>query len=203
MDATRCSFVVIYLVLIVIQIVKVISVQQQIQIREALDFLQPYLTKDVSRYAFDRDRLWLEHEADLRKEAEGKIFYSAIKQERLWNWCTKIYEMAANKCQVKTTQCDLGLVAYGKNGITWHRDQTYANYFAVSINISTEPTLWGYQACRNSFGAGANNESAEKQVYEIPPGGIVAFNCKNPHAVIRCDDTRYSINLWNAKFGIQ
>lgn len=186
-----------------IQIVKVISLEQQIQVREALDSLQSNLTKDVSRYAVGRPRLWLEKEAILTQASGGKQFKDAIKHERLWNWCCKIYEMAANKCQVKRNQCHLGLVAYGSVGIQWHRDASYANYFAVSINISTEPTLWGYQACRSSFGAGANDESAEKQIYEIPPGGIVAFNCKNPHAVIRCDDTRYSINLWNAKFGIQ
>ena len=73
---------------------------------------------------------------------------------------------------------------------------------AISINLSTEYTEWGYEDCRLGYDSKSPNSNSSKKVYKLAPGSVVLFNCKNSHAVIKCDDTRYSINLWsiNPKF---
>lgn len=92
-----------------IQIIKVLSEKQQLEIREYLNSYQDKLQTDVSRYAVGRQCYWIEHEAKLLSQGN----------------------------------------------------------------------------------------QVEEVVYEILPGAVVLFNCKNPHRVVRCDDTRYSINLWS------
>lgn len=178
-----------------ILIIKVISANQQKQIREYLNAHQGLLQSDVSKYAQGRQRYWIEHEAILN--SKGERYKPAAKLERLWNFAQATYSQAVEFAGLnyKPTAA-LGLVAYGAIGIDSHRDDTYADYPAVSINISSEPTLWGYKAEYPEFKYSTKQLEEPEIIYEIPPGAVVLFNCKNPHRVAICDDTRYSINLW-------
>ena len=95
---------------------------------------------------------------------------------------------------------DLGLITHGPVGINWHRDDSYAQFTAYSINLSTVDYEWGYQAQYPGFEYSRDrNDNAPQTVYRIPPGAIIKFNCKNPHAALGSDPDRWSINLWRLR----
>ncbi|QBQ73108.1 hypothetical protein kac65v162_gp078 [Nodularia phage vB_NspS-kac65v162] len=178
-----------------LQIIKVISSTQQQQIREYLDQHQQLLQRDVSSYAKGRQRFWLKSQPTLDKEP---VFNQAHKLPRLWDWCSTIFDRAMQHTGLDyQPKSALGLVAYGSVGINWHRDATYADYPAVSINLTSKSTLWGYQAMYPGYCYGKQDFTPERETFELPSGAVVLFNCKNPHAAIRCASDRYSINLWS------
>ena len=186
-----------------LKVITILPSDTQFQIRKLLDSYQSSLTSDISNYAKDRQVYWLEYQADLTKVNGGKVYKPGIHIPRLWDYCSKLFDKAIIHSKLNyTPTLDLGLVAYGNKGISWHRDASYADYPAVSINLSTEETLWGYEDCRLGYDGKQSNSNPSKKVYKLAPGSVILFNCKNPHAVIKCDDTRYSINLWsiNPKF---
>lgn len=179
-----------------LKIVKILSVERQEELRSYLDERRCFLERDISKYAVGRQRYWLQHEPKLT--GGGKEYKPAYRLSRLWSFCSATYSHAITHCDLSyTPTAAVGLVAYGDVGISKHRDDTYADYPAVTINLSTTPTLWSYTLCYPEFKYSKQNENAEEEIHELPPGAVVLFNCKNPHAVVRCDKTRYSINLWS------
>lgn len=160
-----------------------IKAKNQARIRTHLEEFKPLLKNDVSRYANGRQRFWIRAEWDLQK----KCFHPAIDIPRLDRYLKAI-----------GIEYDLGLIAYGSVGIDWHRDDSYAEYPAISINLSSQPYAWGYQACYPGY-FWSRQVVAERKIYQLQPGDIIKFNCKNPHAAIGRDSDRWSINLWKVK----
>ena len=138
------------------------------------------LTLDVSTYATNRQRYWLQDEWDLK----NRKFIPGIKDERLWNYCKHWMPDA-----------DLGLVVYGNVGITEHRDDSYADYRSVGINLG-ELESWSYDCRYPEFRWTAHRNPRERIYHKIQNGEVFEFNCKNPHAAIRPHEDRWAIFLW-------
>ena len=68
------------------------------QLTQHLESNKDRLTADVSSYAPNRQRYWLQHEWDLGK----RTFTPAIRDERIWRYC-----------QYWMPDADLGLVVHG------------------------------------------------------------------------------------------
>lgn len=167
-----------------LEVIKTISPDNQKRLRNHLEnFVKPHLRPDPSSYAKGRQSCWLEAEWLLNK----KKFIKALPfDEKLFRYLTS-----------QNIDFDLALVTYGKVGINWHRDDSYANFTAYSINLSTRPYEWGYQCQYPGYEWSKNrNETAPQITYTLQPGSIVKFNCKNPHAALGNDPERWSINLW-------
>lgn len=178
-----------------IKIITVLSESKQAEIKSYLDEHQNLLQQDVSKYAVGRQRYWFMCEPVLT--SGGQRYKFANRLPRLEEFSQRCYQLALQKANLPLANCLFGLVAYGSVGIDKHRDDTYAAYPAVNINLSTNDTLWGYTEDYQQFGYGKRNQQAQEIVYEVPPGAVVLFNCKNPHRVVKCDNDRYSINLWS------
>ncbi|MEO1592668.1 MAG: hypothetical protein AAFU71_15445 [Cyanobacteria bacterium J06632_22] len=177
-----------------LEIIAVLPTQQQAKLRQYLNQHRSYLTADISRYAVGRQRFWLEHQAVLG--SYGKQYQPGRKLPRLWAFCQTTYQQALLQAQLPTRDVHLGLIAYGEVGIKKHRDDTYAAIPAVSINLSSQPTLWGYTPAYTGFEA-RQPKFAEEVVHTLPPGAVVLFNSKNLHRVVQADADRWSINLWS------
>lgn len=170
-----------------LKLVHRISQRNQQLIREDLENYKQYLKPDISRYAKGRQRFWFKAEWDLRH----KKFRKAIQIERLDNYL-----------QALGISYDLGMIAYGENGIHWHRDDSYANFVAYTINLSSKPFEWGYQPNYPGYQY-SKQVDAKKQIYLLQPGDIIKFNCKNPHATLGKDPERWAISLWTVKPKLQ
>lgn len=170
---------------VAIEFIKQISEANVQAIREHLDGLKQHLSADVSTYAKGRQRFWLEAEWDLKH----RVFRPALHDERLWSYCKKIWPEA-----------ELGLAAYGPIGIKMHRDDSYADYTAVTINLG-EVEAWRYNQQYQGWGYGPQGPPNITD-YQIKPGYVIKFNCKNQHSPINPAPDRWSINLWhvNPKF---
>ncbi|MBE9128026.1 MULTISPECIES: hypothetical protein [unclassified Coleofasciculus] len=103
-----------------LQLISVLGQAKRAAIREHLAQLDYNLESDVSSYARGRKRYWLEWEWDLKH----KVFRNGVKDERLWTFCQRIFP-----------GCQIGLVAKGDVGIDWHRDDSYADWEAITINL--------------------------------------------------------------------
>lgn len=167
-----------------IEIIHRISYQNQQRIRQDLENYKQFLKSDISNYAKGRQRFWIEAEWDLRH----KTFRKAVKMPRLNQYLKRL-----------NIDYDLGLIAYGVTGIDWHRDDSYANFIAYSINLSSQPYEWGYQANYPSYQYSKQDPNAKQQIYLLKPGDVIKFNCKNPHSALGKDSDRWSINLWTVK----
>ncbi len=126
----------------------------------------------------------------------GKQYKPGAKLPRLWEFCQTIYHQALLQADLPPRAVHLGLVAHGQVGIKKHRDDTYAAVPAVSINLSTQPTEWGYTPAYTGFEA-RQPKAVEETVYTLLPGAVVLFNSKNLHRVVQADEERWSINLWS------
>mgnify|MGYP001797255079 CR=1 FL=1 len=177
-----------------LKVVSVLPSQQQSKLRHYLIQHRHHLSTDVSRYAVGRQRFWLEHQAILG--SYGKQYQPGTQLPRLWDFCQKVYHQALVQAGLPPQAVRLGLVAYGPVGIKQHRDDTYAAVPAVSINLSTEPTLWGYTPAYAGYEA-RQPKAVEETVHTLPPGAVVLFNSKNLHRVVRADGDRWSVNLWS------
>jgi hypothetical protein len=143
--------------------------------------LEPGLLQpDVSRYAVGRQRLWLNRGWDLG----ARRFMAGHQDPTLWSWCQRLWPDA-----------ELGLIVYGSVGIDRHRDDSYADYRAVSINLG-EVGGWGFQQFRDHIGPGPQTERPPI-VLRPKPGTIIEFNCKDPHWVESPAPDRWGINLWS------
>lgn len=149
-------------------------------IRTHLETTKHSLALDVSSYAKDRQRYWLQHEWDLL----NKQFSPAVRDERLWKYC-----------KTWMPDADLGLVVYGQIGITAHRDDSYADWRGVGINLG-ELDYWYYDCEYPEYKYTKNKNPSNPQTYTIPVGGVFEFNTKNPHAVINPAKDRWAIFLW-------
>jgi hypothetical protein len=150
------------------------------QLTEHLEQTSERLTPDISSYARNRKRYWLQHEWDLKQ----RTFTPAIRDERLWAYCK--YWMP---------QADLGLVVYGPIGIQPHRDDSYADWRAVGINLGTIDA-WYYDCQYPDYRWTKNTNPSNPQHHSLQPGTVFEFNCKNPHAAINPAENRWAIFLW-------
>jgi len=149
-------------------------------ITDYLSTTKHHLGHDISRYAFNRQRYWLNNEWDLK----DRCFKPAVKDERLWNYCKHWMPDA-----------DLGLVVYGSVGITPHRDDSYADYRAVGINLG-QVKSWYYDCQYPKFHWTKDTNPSNPKYYDLEVGGVYEFNCKNPHAAIEPAADRWAIFLW-------
>lgn len=151
-------------------------------IREHLDSLAEHLTPDVSRYARGRQRFWLEHEAPLGRT---RNWQPGVHSDRLWSWVQRSFPGV-----------ELGLAAYGEVGIDPHRDASYADYTAYSVNLGTIEG-WYYDPMYPDMTYSDQRNASNPVIYRLEPGDVVRFNCKNPHGVINPAPDRWSLNLWH------
>jgi hypothetical protein len=149
------------------------------------------LQQDVSSYAPGRNRYWLQFEWDLR----NKTFTSGHEDPVLWKYCKQWMPDA-----------DLGLVVHGPVGIKPHRDDSYADWRGVGINLGKIGS-WSYD-CQYPYywGDGPEGErwsdymmkcnAPNPQNHDIPVGGVFEFNTKNLHGVNDPAEDRWAIFLW-------
>jgi len=142
-----------------------------------------HLERDVSSYARGRKRFWLQHEWDLK----NKNFKPALRAPEIWEFC-KQWMPDAN----------LGLAVYGSVGITPHRDDSYADWRAVGINLG-EVEGWQYDCQYPELYWTKEQNPSNPRICRVPVGGIFEFNCKNPHAAIGPAEDRWGIFLWKLK----
>ena len=154
--------------------------EQMEQIIAHLEKRKSNLESDVSNYAKGRLRYWLQHEWSLKE----KTFIPGCKDERLWNWCKHWMPDA-----------DLGLVVYGSVGIKPHRDDSYADWRGVGINLG-EIESWYYDCQYPEFRYTKIRNESNPIHYNVPPGTVFEFNTKNPHGAINPDPNRWAIFLW-------
>ena len=138
------------------------------------------LELDVSNYARNRKRYWLQRKWNL----DNKTFEPGIIDERIWKYCKHWMPEA-----------DLGLVVYGPIGIKPHRDDSYADWRGVGINLG-EIESWYYDCQYPEFFYTKNKNESNPIHYNIPVGGVFEFNTKNPHAAINPHQDRWAIFLW-------
>lgn len=183
-----------------LKLISILPSAKQHKLRTYLNKHRSLLTSDTSSYGIGRQRYWLEHQPILG--SCGKYYRPGIERPKFWQFCQTIYQQASRislsdiaLLDQQMLTPDLGLVAYGGVGIRQHRDDPYAACPAVTINLSTGPTQWGYTATYNSYEKRRPKRVSEK-IYHLPPGAIIMFNSQNPHRVISPDPERWSINLW-------
>ncbi len=141
------------------------------------------LTPDKSTYSPGRQKYWLQSEWDLK----DRIFRPAVKDERLWTFCKRAMPEA-----------DLGLVVYGEIGIKPHRDDSYADWRGVGINLG-EMESWYYDAQYPELKwTKETNPSAPRNI-KVLPGQVFEFNTKNPHGANNPAHDRWAIFLWKIK----
>jgi hypothetical protein len=138
------------------------------------------LTSDISSYAKDRKSYWLQHKWDLG----SRSFTPALRDERIWNYCR--YWMP---------DADLGLVVHGPIGITPHRDDSYADWRAVGMNLGGLEA-WYYDCQYPEYKWTRETNPSNPQHHSMPAGAVFEFNCKNPHAAINPAPDRWAIFLW-------
>ena len=106
-------------------------------VRAHLDaHIAPHLSGDVSNYAKDRKRCWLEVEAPL---GPTRPWLPGVHSEKLWPWLTKVWATRYAGTP------DLGLAIHGPSDISWHRDAAYAKPDAMIINLGPCNFLWERQ----------------------------------------------------------
>jgi hypothetical protein len=167
-----------------IQVVRTLAPTTVDHVRHHLDTLKDRLVPDVSTYAVGRQRFWLQAEGPLSQTGSFKL---GVIDHKLWEWCLRVFPGA-----------QLGLAAYGPVGIRLHRDTSYADYEAVSINLG-EVGAWLYDDQYPAFNAWAPAEAcntSDLRDMALPVGAVTRFNCKNPHQVVDPAEDRWSINLW-------
>lgn len=138
------------------------------------------LKPDVSNYARNRQRYWLQHEWSLNK----RVFLPAVKDKRLWTFCKEWMPDA-----------DLGLVVHGPVGIQPHRDDSYADWRGVGINLGKIES-WYYDCQYPEFRWTKDRNPSNPRTYQIPIGGVFEFNTKNLHGVNNPASDRWAIFLW-------
>ncbi|HEY9865495.1 MAG TPA: hypothetical protein V6D21_15075 [Candidatus Obscuribacterales bacterium] len=158
------------------QLRKLTTVQNPDELRDYLRTLKSQLTPDHSNYSKGRFRLWLFHEVDFRDGSLTKGY----SDQRLLDFSQRVYP-----------GCDIGLLTFGGSladgkvsdgRIDLHRDHTYANPKAISVNLGEAIFSYG---------------EPEKTDYILQDGDITEFNCKVLHAVKQVlTPERFSIVFW-------
>jgi len=156
-------------------------------VRQLRDWLQPLdalLAADVSNYARGRQRFWLQHQWDL----QAKRFQPGCQAPALWALCQQL-------CQPIDFQPEIGLVTKGEQGIRSHRDDSYADFKAVSLQLGAANWTYDCQYPEYKWVPAAALNPSQPVTYRVEDC-LVMFNCKNPHAAQPLSPDRYSLNLW-------
>lgn len=150
---------------------------------EHLNTLRDRLEPDVSNYAPGRQRFWFPYEAPLSPSRSWRM---GVQDERLWSWVKRQFP-----------QIDLALAAFGDVGIDWHRDASYADFPAYSVNLGTVEA-WLYDDIYPGYAWAKPQDCNPSHPVRIAiePGDVLKFNCKNPHSVLNPAPDRWSLNLW-------
>lgn len=154
--------------------------------------IEPMMSADVSSYARGRRRAWLGPEPRLgarRGSNAAQGYYPGP-----WNthaaveaFCRRIWR------RFLPEEPPLGpiLVTSGTQGISPHRDASYARPIALTINLGD--ALWLHNAERHS----QQHDSLTEM--RLTGGEILAFDCKHIHACRPAPD-RLAIHLWSSTF---
>ncbi len=155
---------------------KLTTVENPEALRAYCQSLKSQLIPDHSNYAKGRYRLWLFHEVDFRNGQLSKGYFD----DRIYNFSQRVYP-----------GCDIGLLTFGGSladgkisdgRIELHRDHTYANPKAISINLGEAIFTYG---------------EPEPKDYLLADGDITEFNCKVLHAVKEIlTPERFSLVFW-------
>lgn len=143
------------------------------------------LHEDVSSYARGRQRTWLNAHWDLKNKTfdREQCFINA----ELWSILKDVWPDA-----------DIGLLTYSGDanpiGIKLHRDDSYADYESYGIQLSGTCEFL-YMGGYRDFKWEMNPEPESQRSFQLKPGDVFRFNCKNRHSAIPSQG-RYAINLW-------
>ena len=161
----------------------VVNPKNQKAIIQHLNERDKRFTDDLSNYAKGRQSYWLQARWNLK----DKTFEPGVNDEKIWNYCKSWMPDA-----------DLGLVVYGNVGITEHRDDSYADYKAIGINLG-ELEFWSYDCIYPEMRWTKEQNPSNRINYKIGIGEVFEFNYKNPHSAINPTEDRYAIFLWKVK----
>lgn len=146
----------------------------------------PFLRADPSNYAKGRLSVWLQWEWSLKHKTFSRD--SAVQHSALWGMCLEIYPEA-----------DLGLITRGPVGIGWHRDDSYADFKAKTLNIGI--CRWGYEEIYPDVDkwSAEGNKNVTPTWLDLTGGEVITFNCKNRHTAQDLGVNRWSVNLWHVR----
>ncbi|CAD5988746.1 hypothetical protein PCC9214_05454 (plasmid) [Planktothrix tepida] len=155
---------------------KLTTVENPEALRNWCQSLKSQLVADPSNYAKGRYRLWIFHDVDFRNGKLSKGYFD----DRIYNFSQRVYP-----------GCDIGLLTFGgqldnnqvsDGRIGLHRDHSYANPKAVSVNLGEAIFSYG---------------EPEQTDYLLQDGDIIEFNCKILHAVKEIlTEERFSLVFW-------
>lgn len=147
-------------------------------------FVRAKLTPTISNYAKGRLECWLNIRPSLTTPIEH--FKGLIVPEPI---VLRIKELIS-------WDFDYCLVTYSGDekpaGILPHRDASYADYEAMSLNVSGQ-CKFDWWINRNAISA-----SREFESLILEPGMLTHFNCKHLHAATP-GIKRWNMNFWKAK----
>jgi hypothetical protein len=163
--------------------IKTISNTTKEQIIDYLNTnIEPLLTERPYGAAKGRMQIWLNYEPEL---AQNPDFYPAHIDQRIWSYIQKLAPA--------WFEPHVALITKG-GPIGRHRDASYADYPAMSINLGS--VTWHYENCRPNYSHKSTCDSAPPMSANLTGGEVFMFNCKNPHWVTDVDPQRWSINVW-------
>ena len=154
--------------------------------------IEPMMSADVSTYARGRRRAWLGPEPRLGAKrgsnaAQGYYPGPGNTHTAAEAFCRRVWQ------RFLPEEPPLGpiLVTSGTQGISPHRDASYARPIALTINLGD--ALWLHNADRHSQARDGLTE------IRLTGGEILAFDCKHIHACRPAPD-RFAIHLWSSTF---
>lgn len=136
-----------------------------------LENIKTDLTNDISQYAKNRQRAWL------NGLGEPHLSYPKISESIQHQ---DIDKFIRNQLGINYDFCLAHYSGDRAIGIKPHRDASYANRQAYGINL------------------GACNFTIADKTYNLTGGEVYSFNCKVLHSADPSPH-RYGINLWTAK----
>ncbi len=163
------------------------------QLRRGVADLEPHLTQDGSNYAPGRRRAWIQMEWCLKE----RDFVPAVAVDAdFWGRCCQLCQGTAGFTP------DLGLVAKGEKGIFLHRDDSYAAFKAVSIQLGKAEWTYDCQYPGYMWVPQEQLLPSDPQTVVVE-NAIIVFNCKNRHGATPLEADRWSINLWQVSSRFQ
>jgi hypothetical protein len=159
------------------------------------EIVRPHLTPDVSNYAKGRLRVWLGTEPTLTSPT--RLLQGLPTPEPITKRLADITGWPFDFCLATYSGDTTGI------GIGPHRDASYADYEATSMNVTGE-SRFSYWEGRHAFGYAANTrefdpktDAATHTILQTA-GQLIRFNCKNLHAA-EPGPKRWSLNFWRQK----